>query len=284
MGYPHLCVRGYMAQPPIWRTPCSWSQTRWTWCWRPCASPRRRCWPHSPDGGCRLLRTTWARQAHPLCQRWPRHQSRAPGSAYAPRAKHASKTNTSKYNAVPLKHDMGHDSLKSVISSVNKKSHRGDKTVVRCFYLHKGISYTRKTASLYWVPDPFLKIHTFLTIGISIIKIRRSLYPMLKWSDLCIERASSFSPQYSQETTDTSPPYKCLPCVLCSALSREVFFAISCCIGSYHNEIQQLIHNDADGNCIWSVAKCEVQMLRVSLIYLYITSRVADNKILYWHE
>ena len=31
------------------------------------------------------------------------------------------------------------------------KSHCGDKTVVRSSYLHNGISYTGKTASLYWI-------------------------------------------------------------------------------------------------------------------------------------
>ena len=32
-----------------------------------------------------------------------------------------------------------------------RKSHCGDKTVVRSSYLHKGISYTGKMASLYWI-------------------------------------------------------------------------------------------------------------------------------------
>ena len=32
-----------------------------------------------------------------------------------------------------------------------RKSHCGDKTVVRSSYLHNGISYTGKTISLYWV-------------------------------------------------------------------------------------------------------------------------------------
>ena len=32
-----------------------------------------------------------------------------------------------------------------------RKSHCGDKTVVRSSYLHNGISYTGKTASLYWI-------------------------------------------------------------------------------------------------------------------------------------
>ena len=32
-----------------------------------------------------------------------------------------------------------------------RKSHCGDKTVVRSSYLHNGISYTGKTTSLYWI-------------------------------------------------------------------------------------------------------------------------------------
>ena len=32
-----------------------------------------------------------------------------------------------------------------------RKSHYGDKTVVRSSYLHNGISYTGKTVSLYWI-------------------------------------------------------------------------------------------------------------------------------------
>ena len=32
-----------------------------------------------------------------------------------------------------------------------RKSHCGDKTILRPSYLHKGISYTGKTTSLYWI-------------------------------------------------------------------------------------------------------------------------------------
>ena len=33
----------------------------------------------------------------------------------------------------------------------NRKSHCGDKTILRPSYLHNGISYTGKTTSLYWI-------------------------------------------------------------------------------------------------------------------------------------
>ena len=32
-----------------------------------------------------------------------------------------------------------------------RESHYGDKTILRPSYLHNGISYTGKTASLYWI-------------------------------------------------------------------------------------------------------------------------------------
>ena len=47
-----------------------------------------------------------------------------------------------------------------------RKSHCGDKTVVRSSYLHSGISYTGKMTSLYWIrakgpvfPDIYSKSH-----------------------------------------------------------------------------------------------------------------------------
>ena len=38
-----------------------------------------------------------------------------------------------------------------MLSCQYRKSHCGDKTVVRSSYLHNGISYTGKTTSLYWI-------------------------------------------------------------------------------------------------------------------------------------
>ena len=46
-----------------------------------------------------------------------------------------------------------------------RKSHCGDKTVVRSSYLHNGISYTGKTASLYWISP----------LAISMAGVRRRL-------------------------------------------------------------------------------------------------------------
>ena len=72
-----------------------------------------------------------------------------------------------------------------------RKSHCGDKTVVRSSYLHNGISYTGKTTSLYWIraqavslpfdlfislsPGPRINIETvFPGMGFPMLKIRRS--------------------------------------------------------------------------------------------------------------
>ena len=38
-----------------------------------------------------------------------------------------------------------------MLSYQYRKSHCGDKTVVRSSYLHNGISYTGKMSSLYWI-------------------------------------------------------------------------------------------------------------------------------------
>ena len=42
-----------------------------------------------------------------------------------------------------------------------KKSHCGDKTILRPSYLHNGISYTGKTTSLYWIGAQMLIWRTF---------------------------------------------------------------------------------------------------------------------------
>ena len=41
-----------------------------------------------------------------------------------------------------------------MLSYQYRKSHCGDKTVVRSSYLHNGISYTGKITSLYWISPP----------------------------------------------------------------------------------------------------------------------------------
>ena len=45
-----------------------------------------------------------------------------------------------------------------------RKSHFGDKTVVRSSYLHNRISYTGKMAFLYWIRDLDAIYHTYMTI------------------------------------------------------------------------------------------------------------------------
>ena len=50
-----------------------------------------------------------------------------------------------------------------------RKSHYGDKTILRPFYLHNGISHTGKTTSLYWI-----RAHIFKWVAVSD-------YPILRW-------------------------------------------------------------------------------------------------------
>ena len=45
----------------------------------------------------------------------------------------------------------GPDSNIKMSSYPYRKSHCGDKTVIRSYYLHNGISYTGKMSSLYWI-------------------------------------------------------------------------------------------------------------------------------------
>ena len=45
---------------------------------------------------------------------------------------------------------------KKMLSYQYRKSHCGDKTVVRSSYLHDGISYTGKTTSFYWIRALFV--------------------------------------------------------------------------------------------------------------------------------
>ena len=46
-----------------------------------------------------------------------------------------------------------------------RKSHCGDKTVVRSSYLHNGISYTGKTTSLYWIRAQIVMMPTLTSLA-----------------------------------------------------------------------------------------------------------------------
>ena len=58
----------------------------------------------------------------------------------------------SKFNAVSTSQSKSKQAW-APIQYKDAVSHCGDKTVVRSSYLHNGISYTGKTASLYWIKD-----------------------------------------------------------------------------------------------------------------------------------
>ena len=64
-----------------------------------------------------------------------------------------------------------------ILSYQYRKSHCGDKTVVRSSYLHNGISYTGKTTSLYWIGA--LIIYALKLIRLSICKCTQ----LNEWSE-----------------------------------------------------------------------------------------------------
>ena len=55
-----------------------------------------------------------------------------------------------------------------------RKSHCGDKTILRPSYLHNGISYTGKTASLYWIGAQFT--NTYMTYCHGLDRVVSSSY------------------------------------------------------------------------------------------------------------
>ena len=58
-----------------------------------------------------------------------------------------------------------------------RKSHCGDKTVVRSSYLHNGISYTSKMSSLYWIGA------LFVWIDLVVSRIFLKFWPKMLSSD-----------------------------------------------------------------------------------------------------
>ena len=51
-----------------------------------------------------------------------------------------------------------------MLSYQYRKSHCGDKTILRPSYLHNGVSYTGKTTSLYWIRALYLLKHGIQTL------------------------------------------------------------------------------------------------------------------------
>ena len=65
-----------------------------------------------------------------------------------------------------------------------RKSHCGDKTVVRSSYLHNGISYTGKTTSLYWIRAQILLIVSHQPMnGISTVFSTQSVIDLMTSSN-----------------------------------------------------------------------------------------------------
>ena len=63
-----------------------------------------------------------------------------------------------------------------------RKSHCGDKMVVRSSYLHNGISYTGKMSSLYWIRAQRVFAICVVACDLSCIKM---LHSAMGWSSSC---------------------------------------------------------------------------------------------------
>ena len=82
-----------------------------------------------------------------------------------------------------------------------RKSHCGDKTVVRSSYLHDGISYTGKTTSLYWIRALFLYEDSLSEYRDFHYRVKRILRPFYLYTvnSSAIETSSLYwkGPQYA---------------------------------------------------------------------------------------
>ena len=81
-----------------------------------------------------------------------------------------------------LKRGPGPRFNKKMTSYQYRKSHSGDKTVVRSSYLHNGISHTGKMSSLYWIGPRIFQINKSLLLLLmpgTILDVQsKSLFPM----------------------------------------------------------------------------------------------------------
>ena len=73
-----------------------------------------------------------------------------------------------------------------MLSYQYRKSHCGDKTVVRSSYLHNGISYTGKTTSLYWIRAQLHRVKKCLWIEMICNSLFHWLWLGLAWSPIYI--------------------------------------------------------------------------------------------------
>ena len=111
-----------------------------------------------------------------------------------------------------------------MLSYQYRKSHCGDKTILRSSYLHNGISYTGKMTSLYWIKLRVLFQYWgyLLCIGIPSIKIRQSwdhfiiiMESLCWWCDIFILRWSPDVQQINQHKTSYWSIVTCY--ILCEA-------------------------------------------------------------------
>ena len=67
-----------------------------------------------------------------------------------------------------------------ISSYLYRKSHCGDKTILRPSYLHNGISYTGKTTSLYWI-----RAQVIISYGIVIVLLEYSSFSAITVNAQC---------------------------------------------------------------------------------------------------
>ena len=70
-----------------------------------------------------------------------------------------------------------------------RKSHCGDKTVVRSSYLHNGISYTGKMASLYWIRAQVMR-----RVGPGCQSQWHHIHPFPRYATVCLQYFKSYPP------------------------------------------------------------------------------------------
>ena len=79
-----------------------------------------------------------------------------------------------------------------------RKSHCGDKTVIRSSYLHNGISYTGKKASLYWISPQDLFLIRFCRWNLWTLKLQLTQnHKVILWTSVSLNFISLIDMNFS---------------------------------------------------------------------------------------
>ena len=102
-----------------------------------------------------------------------------------------------------------------------RKSHCGDKTVVRTSYLHNGISYTGKMTSLYWIRVLLVLLYIGFVWANEILRLRKDSL-LSKYFMFCL--------------------FNSLAPVICDSCFKNWFSMPTCCLISWVFPNRQLAH------------------------------------------